>query len=104
MAIEPQYKATDHDETHARIRRKRIGINECRSDKAVRMAIFKPKNTPRRQPKGDKTVGSIGANDCGNGPEEKARPRGVSAELKGKPEDARSRDKSQERQGSLVRD
>ena len=60
--------------------------------------LFKPKNTPRRQRKGEKTVGSVGATDCGNGPEQEVRPRGVSAELHGNPEDACSRDKSQEGQ------
>ena len=49
---------------------KELGLMKVERDKAVRMAIFKPKNTPRRQPKGDKTVGSISANDCGNRPED----------------------------------
>ena len=102
MAIEPQYEATDRDETHAGIRRKRVGINESRSDKATRIRIFKPKNAPRRQRKGEKTVSSVGATDRGNGPEEKVRPRGISAKLHGDPEDACSRDKPQEGQARQI--
>ena len=98
MAIEPQYETTEHDETCAGIRGKRVGINESRSDQATRIWIFKPKNTPRHQRKGEKTVGSVGANDCGNGPEQEIRARGVSAQLQGNPEDACRRDKSQEGQ------
>ena len=98
MAIELQYEATDYDETHARIGCKRVGINESRSDKATRKRIFKPKNTPGRQPKGKNTVGRVGATDRSNGPEEEVRPRSVSAELNGNPEDACSRDQSQKGQ------
>src|SRR4029077_8453457 len=102
MAVELQYEATDCDETHSRIGRKRVAINESRSDKRIRIWIFKPKNTPRCQPKGEKTIGSVGANNYGNGPEQKIRPRGVSTELHGNPEDAGSRDQSQKGQAREI--
>src|SRR5262249_4675754 len=90
MAIELQYKATDYDQTHARICCKSIGINESRSDKAPRK-VFKPSQ-------GKNTVGRVGATDRSNGPEEEVRPRSVAAELNGNPEDACSRDQSQKGQ------
>src|SRR5262245_9626864 len=98
MAIELQYEPTDCDETHACICCKRVGISESRSDKATRKRIFKPKNTPRRQPQGKNTVGRVGATDGSNGPEEEVRSRSVSAELDGNPEDSGSCDQSQKGQ------
>src|SRR5262249_44048452 len=95
MAIELQYEAGDYDQARARIGGKRVGINKGRSDKSIRERIFKPKNTPGRQPKGENAIGCIGTTDRSDGPEEDVSPRGVSAKLKGNPKDACSRDQSQ---------
>ena len=53
---------------------------------------------PGVSPKAKMTVGCVGATDRSNGPEEEVRPRSVSAELHGNPEDACSRDQSQKGQ------
>src|SRR5262249_17489544 len=102
MTIEPQYEATDSDESDAGIRHKRIGINESRRNKMRHGSIVEPKNVPRRQRKGEKPVCRVGGGDCGNGPEEKIRPRDMSGELQGNPEDARSREQPQERQARQI--
>src|SRR5262245_34582669 len=102
MAIEPQDEATDHDKTHPGIRRKRVGINKSRSDKATRIRIFKPKKTSWRHREDEKTVCSIGATEHGNGPKQEVRLRGISAKLNGNPEDACSRDQPQESQGRQI--
>src|SRR6476659_11069503 len=98
MTIELQHETTGRDEAHAGIRRKRIRIDEGRSDNAMRMWLFKPKNAPRRHGQREKTIGSVSATDRRDGPQKKVRPRGVSAELNGEPENARRSDKSQEGQ------
>src|SRR5262249_26417017 len=98
MAIKPQDEATDHNKTHPGIRHKRVWINETRGDKAARIRIFKPKDTPRRQRKGEKSVPRVGTTEGSNGPEEDVRLRGISAELNGNPEDACSCNKPQEGQ------
>src|SRR5262249_13791300 len=102
MAIEPQDEATDHNKTHPGIRHKRVWINETRGEKAIRIRIFKPKDTPRRQRKAEKSVRRVGAAKGSNGPEEDVRPRSIAAELNGNPEDACSRDQPQESQGRRI--
>src|SRR5262245_45802121 len=103
MAVQPQYQSADRDEPDAGIGHKRIGINEGRSDKdLLQIRVLKPKNASRRQSKREKTVSSVGTTDRGNRPEEEIRPRGISAELNGNPQDACRGDKPQERQGRQI--
>src|SRR5215204_5957600 len=98
MAVDFHYNATGCEKANAGIRRKRIVINESRGHKAKRMPAFEPQNAPWRQSKGEKTVEGVCASEYGNRPEQEVRPRMISAELKGKPKDACSRDESQEGQ------
>src|SRR5262249_51398888 len=76
---------------------------ESRSDKATnRERPFNPKNASGHQRKSEKTVSGVSATDRGNGFQQKVRARRASAKLDGKPEDACSRDKSQEGQGREI--